>query len=144
VARKCHHRPWGAKEARHGRYRGSKRIHKLALAALVTLSVAGGAAPALAATLSQERALERQASDNRWKEAGLAQDRAAGEPGSAEAIPEPPPTPQTQSAPAGDRRGNATVTAAALLLALVARPIRRWPPAPGPSAQLDPGGRHGR
>jgi hypothetical protein len=61
---------------------------------------------------------------------------AAGQPSGAyarqigpaarpEPVPEPRPSAPPPSAPAGDRRGNAVVTAAALLLALVVRPIRR-------------------
>ena len=41
-----------------------------------------------------------------------------------EPAPEPLPSAPPPSAPAGDRRGNALVTDAALLLALVLRPIR--------------------
>jgi hypothetical protein len=40
-------------------------------------------------------------------------------------VPGPRPSAPSSSAPAGDRRGNAVVTAAALLLALGSRPIRR-------------------
>jgi hypothetical protein len=69
----------------------STRIHRLALAALVTLSVTGGAAHALAATVAHERALEHPALGDRWQEAGQEPARAAWKPGSADPIPEPPP-----------------------------------------------------
>jgi len=90
------------------------RIRRLALAALVTLWVTGGTAPALAATAAHECGLEHRPLSDRWVL------------GSAEPVPEPLPHPQPQGAPAGDRRGNAVLTAATLLLALVAQPIRWW------------------
>jgi hypothetical protein len=43
-------------------------------------------------------------------------------------VPAPRPSAPPPSAPAGDRRGNAVVTDAALLLALAFKPIRRRRP----------------
>jgi hypothetical protein len=94
-------------------------MHRLALVALVALSVTGGPAHAQAATVPDERTLERQGVISRWQEAKQAQ------VGTPEPIPEPLPTVPPQAAPAGDRRGNAIATAAALLVALVAIPFRR-------------------
>jgi hypothetical protein len=88
--------------------------------------VTGGAAYAQTATASHEHGLEHRPLGDLWQTAGQAQERDRSVLGSAEPIPEPTPTPQPQGAPVGDRRGNAIVTAAALLLALVAQPIRWW------------------
>jgi hypothetical protein len=81
-----------------------------ALAGLVALCVAGGAGYALAAR--DEPTLERQDRIDRSTP--------------PEPVPQPHPSALPRSAPAGDLRGNAAVTAGALLLALVAMPIRRW------------------
>jgi hypothetical protein len=76
----------------------SQRVRSLVAVALVALAVLGGTARALAATVPNEGNLERQPE-----------------------LPTAPPRP----APAGDQRGTAVVTDAALLIALAARPIRR-------------------
>jgi hypothetical protein len=66
-------------------------LHPFALAALVTLSVTGGAAYAQTATVSQEHGLDYRPPGDLWQTAGQAQERDRSVLGSAEPIPEPTP-----------------------------------------------------
>jgi hypothetical protein len=79
----------------------SNRIWGLVVAASMALSVLGGTARALAASVPE-----------------------AGDPGRRPELPAASP----RSAPAGDRPGNAVVTDAAVLVALAARPTRHRRP----------------